>query len=184
MTTSANAITVPSRAGHEFEGYYTGTNGTGSQYINTSGKLTNNVSNTFFTATGKLYAKWDTCGEGYYSDGTTTTCTKCPKGYTSNDGATSINSCYMKVPAGNSLAAKAEKYAACASGKYRENEVKVYYGNNISCDSCPEGYKTDSTGSTLKTNCSISCEANTRVTKADEKCTGSCGTGYSLSRIS
>ena len=58
MTTSANAITVPTRAGYTFGGYYTGTNGSGTQYINSSGYLTSSAAATNFTANGTLYANW------------------------------------------------------------------------------------------------------------------------------
>ena len=58
MTTSANGITVPSRTGYTFGGYYTSTGGGGTQYIGTNGKLTSSASSTHFTAAGSLYAKW------------------------------------------------------------------------------------------------------------------------------
>ena len=58
MTTSANKITVPTRTGYTFGGYYTGTNGSGTQYIGTGGFLTSSASNTNFTAAGSLFAKW------------------------------------------------------------------------------------------------------------------------------
>ena len=58
MTASANGITVPTRTGYTFGGYYTETNGGGTQYINASGKLTSSASATNFTAAGTLYAKW------------------------------------------------------------------------------------------------------------------------------
>lgn len=58
MTTSANGITVPSRTGYTFGGYYTSTGGGGTQYIGANGKLTSSASSTHFTAAGSLYAKW------------------------------------------------------------------------------------------------------------------------------
>ena len=71
MTTSLNGITVPSRTGYIFGGYYTATNGGGNQYINSSGKLTSSADPAHFQYTnyndrakkieendGKLYAKW------------------------------------------------------------------------------------------------------------------------------
>ena len=58
MTTSNNPITVPTRTGYLFGGYYTGTNGSGTQYIDSTGKLTSNASNTHFTANDTLYAAW------------------------------------------------------------------------------------------------------------------------------
>ncbi|MBQ6477080.1 MAG: InlB B-repeat-containing protein [Bacilli bacterium] len=57
MTTSANGITIPTKTGYAFGGYYTSATG-GTQYINSSGKLTSSASNTNFTANGTLYAHW------------------------------------------------------------------------------------------------------------------------------
>lgn len=59
MTTSANGITKPTKASHTFGGYYTQTNGNGTQYIDANGKLTASASNTNFTTNGSLYAKWE-----------------------------------------------------------------------------------------------------------------------------
>ena len=77
MTTSSNPITRPTRsytvtynyngsgqsntsatASYMFGGYYTGTSGSGTQYINANGYLTTSASNTYFNANGMLYAKW------------------------------------------------------------------------------------------------------------------------------
>ena len=58
MTTSANPITVPTRTGYTFSGYYTGTNGSGTQLINVSGNITSSFTNTYFSSATTLYAKW------------------------------------------------------------------------------------------------------------------------------
>lgn len=58
MSISANGITIPTRSGYIFEGYYTGESGEGTQYINTSGKITSSASATNFSAAGTLYAYW------------------------------------------------------------------------------------------------------------------------------
>ena len=58
MTTSAKPITVSKRVGYTFDGYYTATNGGGTQYIDANGYLTNKASSTNFSANGTLYAKW------------------------------------------------------------------------------------------------------------------------------
>ena len=57
MSTAANGITVPTRDGYTFDGYYTSANG-GTQYIDANGKLTSSASTTQFTAAGTLYAHW------------------------------------------------------------------------------------------------------------------------------
>ena len=58
MSTSNNSITIPEKTGYIFDGYYTGTNGSGTQYIDSTGKLTINASNTCFIINGTLYANW------------------------------------------------------------------------------------------------------------------------------
>ena len=60
MTTSANAITVPSRTGYTFGGYYSASGGTGTQYINASGNITSDglTAGKALQANGTWYAKW------------------------------------------------------------------------------------------------------------------------------
>ena len=59
ITTSSNGITIPTKKGYAFGGYYTGKNGTGTKVIDSSGKLSSQVSATIFTDnSGVLYAKW------------------------------------------------------------------------------------------------------------------------------
>ena len=57
MTTSSNAITIPTREGYTFLGYFTTVSG-GTKYIDENGKLTSSASNTNFTSEGTLYAHW------------------------------------------------------------------------------------------------------------------------------
>ena len=57
-------ITVPTKTGHTFQGYYTGTNGSGTQYINSSGTFVNNLYQT--TSDITLYAYWTK--NNYYLD--------------------------------------------------------------------------------------------------------------------
>jgi uncharacterized repeat protein (TIGR02543 family) len=66
-------ITVPTRTGYTFGGYYTATSGGGTQYVNESGGWTRKVD---FTGAKTLYAKW-TAKSGlpityYDTNGTTT----------------------------------------------------------------------------------------------------------------
>ena len=57
MTTSANGITLPTKTGCRFDGYYTSATG-GTKYISGNGYLTSSASTTQFSATGTLYAHW------------------------------------------------------------------------------------------------------------------------------
>lgn len=57
-TTSLVSVSKPTRTGYDFGGYYTGTNGTGTQIILSDGTLKGNASTTEFSgARGTLYAK-------------------------------------------------------------------------------------------------------------------------------
>ena len=49
-----SAITIPSRDGYLFDGYYTGTNGSGTKYYNADGTTTETMPHNI----SKLYAKW------------------------------------------------------------------------------------------------------------------------------
>ena len=51
------SITKPKRTGYTFDGYWSGTNGTGTQYIKADGTFINNAYKTFASDT-TLYAKW------------------------------------------------------------------------------------------------------------------------------
>lgn len=53
---SIGAISVPTRDGYEFGGYWTGTNGSGSQITDSAGNLL--VNSTYFSANATIYAKW------------------------------------------------------------------------------------------------------------------------------
>ena len=55
-TTSISSITRPTRTGYTFQGYYTETNGSGTQIINSSGSIIG--SNTYINADDTLYAYW------------------------------------------------------------------------------------------------------------------------------
>ena len=58
MTSSANKITIPTKTGYKFCGYYTETDGNGTQFIDENGFITNNADTTYFEDDGILYAKW------------------------------------------------------------------------------------------------------------------------------
>jgi hypothetical protein len=64
-------VTVPSRTGYSFGGYFTGTNGSGTKCINVNGKIAS--SNTQFTKDSTLYAYWipNTYYIDYYGNGST-----------------------------------------------------------------------------------------------------------------
>jgi len=59
MTTTSNGITIPTKRGYTFNGYYTSTNGQGTQIIDSTGKITSNATATEFVENDDdLYAYW------------------------------------------------------------------------------------------------------------------------------
>ena len=54
--TNGHTITKPTKTGYTFGGYYTGTNGSGTQYVDANGRFINNIYQT--TGNKTLYAKW------------------------------------------------------------------------------------------------------------------------------
>lgn len=60
MGTSSNPITLPTKTGYKFGGYYTETNGKGTLMINASGYRTSSFVSTNYPNSGTtLYAKWE-----------------------------------------------------------------------------------------------------------------------------
>ena len=57
MTTTANAITIPTKTGYAFQGYYTAATG-GTKIIDSTGKITSQATAREFSANGTLYAQW------------------------------------------------------------------------------------------------------------------------------
>lgn len=58
MTTSTNNIHKPSRTGYSFGGYYTGTSGSGTQLLSSSGYITSDFTSDMYSSDTTLYAKW------------------------------------------------------------------------------------------------------------------------------
>ena len=54
---ASNKISIPTKTGYTFEGYYTGINGTGTMYVNSSGTFVNNLYKSVANNI-TLYAKW------------------------------------------------------------------------------------------------------------------------------
>lgn len=58
MTSNSNSITIPTKTGYKFLGYYTEEDGNGTKYIDENGYITSEASTTNFAEDGILYAKW------------------------------------------------------------------------------------------------------------------------------
>ncbi|MDW2958624.1 MAG: InlB B-repeat-containing protein [Alphaproteobacteria bacterium] len=97
MSGTENPITVPTRAGYVFTGYYTGARG-GTLIIKPTGYYAD-ASTTRFTQPTTLYAQWEACTAGYYcpAGSTSVTQNQCPTNWTSAAGAGAQTDCYRDV---------------------------------------------------------------------------------------
>ncbi len=64
-TSAISSVTIPSRSGFTFNGYYTATSG-GTRIIDSAGKIV--ASNTFTTSNRSLYAQWVARNPAYYDE--------------------------------------------------------------------------------------------------------------------
>ncbi len=92
-TTSIKSITVPTKTGYTFGGYYTSTGGSGTQIITSTGSIS--IGNTYFASSTTIYAYWISNvytitlnNQSATSAGTTTIYEKYGVGYYSNSSAT------------------------------------------------------------------------------------------------
>ena len=116
------------------------------------------------------------CPAGYFSAGNAISCTRCPKGYycpgktdkiscpsgyTSDAGAATETSCYIKVSGGHYLAtAKGTTTTACVAGKYKA-EHNVNYGSTSNCDTCATGHTSQAGASSCtKINYTVTISRN------------------------
>ena len=135
------SITVPTKTGYDFGGYYTSTNGEGTQYINASGTSARNWDSTTIDT---LYAKWTivtrNCSAGQYLASGSTTCSGCPAGSYCPGGV------YTYSTSGD------QGKTACAQGSYSA-------ANSSVCTACT-GLTTSGTG---QTSCNASCSNESNV---------------------
>ena len=182
------------RSGYRFDGWYTAASG---GTVVTADKVVKTITNQ------TIYAHWTACGAGQYLNGNTCTtcaagtystgtanasCTTCDNGYYCNNGTRTACGA-GKIGKGPGKSTESDACQTCAAGTYKTSQTTCsdcgtayYCTGGESRQACPSGYTTSSTKSTAKSACYITCEANTLVTTADGKCTGACGTGYSIAR--
>ncbi len=138
------------RAGYAFDGWSfngnssTAKTGSTSTSVNTAfiASSTKTLNQYFVNLTPSkngtvtLTANWSACPAGTYNDGSKTTCTSCPSGYTSNVGATAQNQCYIDVTAGKYIATpNTSTQSLCPAGTSKAAH-RVTYGNTSSCSTC------------------------------------------------
>ncbi len=133
-------VTVPTRSGYVFNGYYTATSG-GTQRINNAGAL---PGNTTFTGNTTLYAQWTAAscskGSGVSSvstsvSGNKVTCAvQCLNGFSQNGGTNTTASFNVTGAYGSASVATACKArtVTCNAGTYLPM-------NSLSCSACIAG---------------------------------------------
>ena len=121
-TTAISSITIPNRNGYIFDGYYTNTNGGGTNIINAKGTFTSN-SYSFFLDDTTIYAKWNACGNGSYCANNART--SCPIGTFGNGTATAST--------------QAEACSVCPGGTYGNGNIGGG-SQSASCSACEAGY--------------------------------------------
>ena len=126
MTTSSNNITIPTKTGYTFLGYYTATNGEGTQLINASGNVTSSFTSTLYNSNTTLYAYWKdktapTCNS--ISGGTSLKSTSQTLTASCSDGVGVTGYYWSKdsttVPTTSSTWSTSKTYSATAAGTYR-----------------------------------------------------------------
>ena len=134
------------------------------------------------------------CGPGTYSTGGAKQCTTCPNGYTSGNGTTAENRCYISVEGGKYLTtAKSTTKGTCSAGTAKASHT-VYYGNTSSCDSCgtgtysgagaascttcPAGYR-DGAATSSEANCKRNIAAGQYMATARGTSNSTCSAGTS-----
>ena len=184
LTLSGNQITLPTPSGvtgYGFSGWYK------------EDAFTNKVNSPYTPAANStIYGKWVPCGPGKYSNnnqcvdcaaGTYSTeaansvCTACPSGMTSDTGSDEKTDCKIYCNPGKYLPANTSSCSTCLANNYCPGGT--YYFNssaNGGIFGCPGGYGSGA-GSSVRSNCSIYCGANTRVASVDARCTN-CPGGY------
>ena len=115
MTTSANAITVPTKGGYAFLGYFTAASG-GTKMINANGYITSAFTSTYYNGAATLHAQWDpVCSVDYYKN--------CPEASL----AYPTGSTYVYSRTSGSLTSNPPTYAEGILYMNNNSVNKVYY---------------------------------------------------------
>ena len=147
---------------------------------NTSKTATSAITSHTVTKDVTLYAVYQKCGTGYYTDAVGTTCVQCPAGYRDGGPVGAIGDCQKKVTAGYFVDKANDANATeCAKGYYN-GEHWVKYGQRSTCTQCPAGYR-DGTAVANKVSeakCLMIVPDGQYVNKAKDSTGTKCAAGY------
>ena len=153
---AATSITKPTKTNYQFGGYYTGTNGTGTQIINASGTIVG--SNTAFNSATTLYAYWapnivkksKTClaTVGWTAKTTTYSSSSCPSTYQSSSTA-----CTSTSHVGNYVMTSCTPKTGSSSSPYTCYSFSSSSTSTTSCSSssAPSCYSSSHVGNSYTT---------------------------------
>ncbi len=126
-----------------------------------------------------LYAVWEECGSGTYSDDVNNVCSSCPvgyycvggnripckNGYTNNGGQTEETSCKRTVAAGQQVTTAGGAPSACPANSYSTEKV-ISQTETYTCTGCANGYTVAEGTGTAATSCKRTVAAGQQVTTA------------------
>ncbi len=125
-----------------------------------------------------LYAIYEQCKTGEYTDSVGTSCLACPTGYTDGAPVGTEAECKKNVAAGYFVEEAKKDKKVCADGYYSTAHV-VSYGQTSSCSLCPTGYQegTALANKTSQSACLKNVAAGNYIEKANDTTAKGCGTG-------
>ena len=86
-----------------------------------------------------LYAIYEKCGKGYYTNASGNGCNRCPAGYRDGEPAGDINGCKKDVPCGFYVGTTKGQETQCAAAYYSTAHT-ISYGETSSCTLADKGY--------------------------------------------
>ena len=167
-TELADLTPTARKAAYKMIGWHTSASSTTALSSHT---VTNNVT---------LYAIYQKCGKGYYTNAVGTGCTQCPAGYRDGEPVGNQADCQKKVPAGNYVKTENDSDPTeCETGYYK-GEHWVKYGQTSICTQCPAGYRdgTALANKTAENTCLRNISAGYYLGTSKGTTNTVCGDGY------
>ena len=165
--TQGVSITVPTRTGYTFGGYYTGTNGTGTQYVNASGGTVNNLYSAS-AANITLYAKW------------TANCNKITLNNTTNGGSGGTTALYKK--SGSTTWYSDSSCSTAVTSITKPSKTNATYGGHYNTSAASGGTQIITAAGALSTTWTVTgattlyaqYDCNTGYVKSGTRISGAC----------
>ena len=147
---------------------------------NTNKNATTAITSHTVTGDVTLYAIYQKCATGYYTDSVGTGCTQCPAGYRDGEPVGAISDCQKKVSAGYYVKnANDASQTECDKG-YWKGEHWIKYGQTSTCTQCPAGYRdgTAVANKVSESKCLMIVPDGKYVKKATDSAGTNCDAGY------